>query len=63
LTADAANLRGIVNSRILWRSRALGSKRYVKLADWWKLGALISVVNIIIWLGIGGLWWRILGLW
>jgi DASS family divalent anion:Na+ symporter len=36
---------------------------YVRLADWWKLGALISVVNIIIWLGIGGLWWKILGLW
>ncbi|MHC5035535.1 MAG: anion permease [Planctomycetota bacterium] len=25
---------------------------YVTLADWWKLGAVISVVNIIIWLGI-----------
>ena len=36
---------------------------YVKLAHWWKLGALISVVNIAIWLGIGGLWWKIIGLW
>jgi len=36
---------------------------YVELADWWKLGAIISVVNIIIWLGIGGLWWKIIGLW
>ena len=36
---------------------------YVELADWWKLGALVSVVNIIIWLGIGGVWWKILGLW
>jgi DASS family divalent anion:Na+ symporter len=36
---------------------------YVKLADWWKLGALISVVNIIIWFGVGGLWWKIIGLW
>ncbi|MCY4078035.1 MAG: anion permease [Acidobacteria bacterium] len=30
---------------------------------WWRLGALISVVNITIWLGAGSLWWRLLGLW
>ncbi len=36
---------------------------YVPMADWWRIGALISVVNIVIWLGIGGLWWKILGLW
>lgn len=36
---------------------------YVKLADWWKLGAIISVVNILIWLGLGGIWWKIIGLW
>lgn len=36
---------------------------YVELGDWWKLGALISLVQIVIWLGIGGLWWRFLGLW
>jgi DASS family divalent anion:Na+ symporter len=36
---------------------------YVRLADWWKLGAAVSVANIIIWLGIGGLWWKLLGLW
>jgi DASS family divalent anion:Na+ symporter len=36
---------------------------YVKLIDWWKLGALVSVVNVVIWLGIGGCWWKFLGLW
>lgn len=36
---------------------------YVPMADWWRLGLLISVVNIVIWLGIGGLWWKVLGLW
>ena len=35
----------------------------VDIGDWWKLGALISVVNIVIWLGAGSLWWRLLGLW
>jgi DASS family divalent anion:Na+ symporter len=36
---------------------------YVELGDWWKLGALISVVNILIWLGIGGVWWKVIGIW
>ncbi|MDA2925777.1 anion permease [Acidobacteria bacterium AH-259-G07] len=36
---------------------------YVEMGIWWKLGALISVINIIIWLGIGGLWWKVIGLW
>jgi DASS family divalent anion:Na+ symporter len=36
---------------------------YVPVATWWKLGALTSIVNIAIWLGIGSLWWKVLGLW
>ncbi len=36
---------------------------YVELGAWWKLGALISVVNIVIWTVVGGLWWRMIGLW
>ena len=36
---------------------------YVDMGVWWKLGFLISVVNIVIWVGVGGLWWRLLGLW
>lgn len=36
---------------------------YVEMGDWWKSGFIISVVNIVIWLGIGGLWWKVLGLW
>ena len=36
---------------------------YVGLGTWWKLGLLVSVVNIVIWLGVGSLWWKLLGLW
>ncbi|MBI1724759.1 MAG: anion permease [Candidatus Tectomicrobia bacterium] len=34
---------------------------YVTLATWWRLGLLISVVNIIVWLGAGGRWWKARG--
>ncbi|KAF6154129.1 hypothetical protein GIB67_016381 [Kingdonia uniflora] len=36
---------------------------YVPLPQWWGYGFLISIVNIIIWLGIGGAWWKFIGLW
>lgn len=36
---------------------------YEALGTWWKLGALTSVINILIWRIIGGLWWKCIGLW
>ncbi|MGE3268771.1 MAG: anion permease [Chloroflexota bacterium] len=36
---------------------------YVDIGTWWKLGLLVSVVNVVIWLVVGGLWWKVLGLW
>ncbi|XP_020105050.1 dicarboxylate transporter 1, chloroplastic [Ananas comosus] len=36
---------------------------YVPLTQWWGYGFLMSVVNIIIWLGLGGFWWKTIGLW
>jgi len=36
---------------------------YVKVEDWWRLGLVVSLVNLLVWLGVGGIWWRVLGLW
>lgn len=36
---------------------------YVEIGTWWRLGLVVSIVNIAIWVGLGGLWWRLLGLW
>jgi DASS family divalent anion:Na+ symporter len=33
------------------------------MKTWWKLGFYISIITIVIWLGIGGIWWKIIGLW
>lgn len=35
---------------------------YLSIKMWWFLGFCISIVNILIWLGIGSLWWKLLGL-
>ncbi len=36
---------------------------YVSQATWWTLGFIVSVINLAIWLGVGLIWWRIIGLW
>lgn len=36
---------------------------YVEQGTWWKLGFIISVINMVIWVGVGSLWWKVLGLW
>jgi DASS family divalent anion:Na+ symporter len=36
---------------------------YVSQGDWWRIGFLVSLVNLALWLGIGMLWWKLLGWW
>lgn len=36
---------------------------YIEQKDWWRIGFTCSVLNFIIWIGIGSLWWKIIGLW
>ena len=35
---------------------------YVTLRRWWGIGFLVSILNIVIWLGIGSVYWQMLGL-
>lgn len=36
---------------------------YVSLGEWWKLGFILSLVNLVVWLGLGMVWWKLLGWW
>ena len=38
------------------------SSGYVDAATWWKLGFILSLVYLPVWLIIGGLWWKLMGL-
>jgi DASS family divalent anion:Na+ symporter len=35
----------------------------VSQSDWWKVGFLMSLVILAVWLGIGMLWWKLIGYW
>ncbi|MDQ6830083.1 MAG: anion permease [Gemmatimonadota bacterium] len=36
---------------------------YVSQGKWWRVGFIISLAQVTLWLGIGMLWWKILGWW
>ena len=36
---------------------------YVSVAAWWRVGFVVSVVNLGVWLTLGLLWWKVLGYW
>lgn len=36
---------------------------YTTLGQWWFAGLVMSVVNLVIWIVIGSIWWSILGYW
>jgi len=36
---------------------------YMSQGTFWKLGFVVSVANLLIWLTIGPIWWKVIGLW
>jgi len=36
---------------------------YVDQATWWKLGFIISILHLVIWLGVGLPYWKLIGVW
>jgi DASS family divalent anion:Na+ symporter len=36
---------------------------FVTRAEWWKVGFIVSVANVFIWLTAGFAWWKFLGFW
>ena len=36
---------------------------YTTLGEWWKAGLVMSVVNLLVFVVVGGIWWKALGYW
>ena len=43
------------------RRDALADRTYVTQGEWWRIGFIMSVIYLTIWLFIGPLWWMLLG--
>lgn len=44
-------------------SPVIFGSNYVTLGEWWRAGFLMSLVNLAVWVVVGGLWWKLLGYW
>ncbi|HKY69878.1 MAG TPA: DASS family sodium-coupled anion symporter [Gammaproteobacteria bacterium] len=58
-----SNLFGGLTHYSLSHAPLLFGAGYVHIKDWWKIGFIISLINIIIWSTIGIAWWKLLGFW
>ena len=36
---------------------------YTTLGEWWKAGFIMSVVNLVVFVVIGGVWWKVMNYW
>lgn len=44
-------------------SPVIFGSNYVTLGEWWRAGFIMSVVNLLVWVTVGGVWWKVLGYW
>ncbi|KYZ77837.1 anion permease [Anaerosporomusa subterranea] len=36
---------------------------YIDQGTFWKLGFILSIVYMVVWVGLGSIWWKVIGLW
>lgn len=63
MMASASSLMMTLTHYATGTSPVIFGSGYTTLGEWWKAGAVMSVVNLVIFLGLGGVWWKILGFW
>jgi DASS family divalent anion:Na+ symporter len=39
------------------------AERYVELEDWWRVGFVVSLANLAVWIAVGFSWWKLVGFW
>ena len=61
MMAAASNIMMTLTHYATGTSPVIFGSGYTTLGEWWKTGFAMSVVNLAIWLGVGLVWWKILG--
>ena len=36
---------------------------YVQPLTWFRIGFIVSIYHLVVWLGIGSIWWKMIGWW
>lgn len=58
-----SNLMGTITHYGMTHGPLFLGQGYVSLRVFLVIGLLVSVVNLVVWLGVGAVWWRVVGLW
>jgi divalent anion:Na+ symporter, DASS family len=62
ILAGFMNLSGCLSPYATSEAPVYFGAGYISTSTWYKVGFSLSLVYIPVWLGIGGIWWHILGL-
>ena len=61
ILAAAGNIMMTLTHYATGTAPVIFNSGYTTLREWWTIGAVMSVVNLVIWIGSGLIWWKILG--
>ena len=61
--AFVSNIQGVLTSYGMSHTPLYFGAGYVPLGRWMWQALLVSSINLGIWLGVGGVWWKLLGYW
>ncbi|MGO2018348.1 MAG: anion permease [Psychrobacter sp.] len=61
ILAAAGNIMMTLTHYATGTAPVIFNSGYVTLKEWWGVGAVMSVVNLVIWIGAGLIWWKVLG--
>ncbi len=61
ILAAAGNIMMTLTHYATGTAPVIFNSGYVTLAEWWGVGAVMSIVNLVVWIGAGLIWWKFLG--
>lgn len=61
ILAAAGNIMMTLTHYATGTAPVIFNSGYVTLKEWWGIGAIMSVVNLVVWIGSGLIWWKVLG--
>ena len=63
MMGQLSNLMGCLTTYGIGSAPPYFGAGYVPQADWLKFGFILSIFYLSVWLGLGGAWWKVIGLW
>ncbi len=63
LLAYFSNLFGCLTHYGMGPAPVFFGSGYVSQSKWWQIGFILSIFHILMWGVVGGLWWKLLGIW